>query len=71
MSLSECVVLMIDILTEMRWTLKAIFIFISLMAKGVKYFLKYVLTVCTSSVENCLYSLVNLLIDWAFWCLVL
>jgi hypothetical protein len=50
------VLLMIAILTGVRWNLNVVLICISSMAKDVGHFFICFLAVCTSSFENCLFN---------------
>jgi hypothetical protein len=49
------VFLVISLLTGVGWHLSAILIYISFMVKDVEYFSMYLLVICTSSFENCLF----------------
>jgi hypothetical protein len=48
--------LMVATLTGVRWNLKVILICVSFMAKDIEHFFMYLLAICTSSLESCLFS---------------
>ena len=57
--------LILAILTGVRWYVKVVFICISLIAKEVEHYLKYLLAIWTSSVENSLSETHIGALDWA------
>jgi hypothetical protein len=63
-------VLILAILTGVRWNLRVILTWISLMTKGVQYFFKCYLAVQDSSVENFLFSPGLHFLNWVIWLLV-
>jgi hypothetical protein len=55
---------------RVRWNLNVVLIFTSFMAKDVDHLFMYLLDICTSSSENCLFnSYAHLLIELFFCCL--
>jgi hypothetical protein len=62
-NLLSFVVLVGDILIGVKWNLKMILIGISLMAKSTELLSKYLLFICVSSFEYCLYS--------SFYCFII
>jgi hypothetical protein len=48
--------LVIAILIRVRWNLKVILIHISFIVKDIEHFFMYLLTICISFSENCMFS---------------
>jgi hypothetical protein len=59
-----------DGMTRMRWNLSVDLICISLMAKGVEHFSTYLLAICNSAFENCLFNPFDYLLIGLFILLV-
>jgi hypothetical protein len=56
LSALSIVLLMLDMLTGVRWNLRVVLIYISLMAKDVAHFFKCFSVICVSYLENSLLS---------------
>jgi hypothetical protein len=63
----SCVLLILAIMTDIRWNLKVIFIYISLIAKDAEHLHKHFKTISDSSVENSLLRPITCFFNGVIW----